>query len=156
MDYKNKKERISKLFKNGGFRAKSLLEGEEWIYGHYYNVDDSLKGKTRHIIVHETSGSGLQVRHDPIDIDTLGQYTGKLDKDNTKVYEDDILENSKKEKFVVYWNNGVGSWYNKPIDENLNSYPAFNTGTLKNLKVIGNTHANPEIAQSGEQITMEV
>ena len=76
--------------------------------------------------------------------ETVGQFTGQTDKNNVEIYKDDILRDEKGRRFVVTWNNDIGSWVNKPINKEL-SYPCFNVGTVKGLEKLGNIHDNPEL-----------
>ncbi len=64
------------------FRGKSTGDLNKWIYG-YYHFDKSVN---RHYICDENS----LIRYDVI-AETVGQFTGKLDTDNTKIFEGDIV-----------------------------------------------------------------
>ncbi|MFU0783692.1 MAG: YopX domain-containing protein [Thermoanaerobacterium thermosaccharolyticum] len=74
------------------FRGKSLVTGD-WVYGGYYSQPDRRKDILRHIIVYKNNDSGQQTIHEPIDIKTLGQYTGyKSYSDRKEIYEGDIVK----------------------------------------------------------------
>ena len=84
----------------------------------------------------------------PIDKETLGQFTGLLDKNGTEIYEGDICivhDSLYKGSVVnVTYNEELLSWC---IDESMPMYLYSGDGLNKNivLEVIGNIHDNPEL-----------
>lgn len=149
------------------FRAKSLDTGE-LVYGGYYSQPDGLKDKNRHIIVYQNSGTGLQTIHEPVDINTLGQYTGVKDVDEQEIYEGDIIRFTWEEDscwgdegtydgyikfneggFQVFYINRqeytVGEEGGKHGNPKSDDFIAFVRWTDKvNIKVVGNIYENPE------------
>lgn len=81
--------------------------------------------------------------------ETVGQYTGLTDKNNNKIFENDILEGDLEDNLdpgakwrsVVVWGkfgwNCKGGHVSLPIDE-------FD---IKEGEVIGNIHDNPELME---------
>ncbi|WP_130806495.1 YopX family protein [Senegalia massiliensis] len=123
------------------FRGKSLIT-DEWVYGFYYNVPDCRKDNLRHIIAYPNNGPGRQTLHEPINLDTLGQYTGLKDIKGIEIYEGD---------FLIYESFGgkreiIEVWYE-------DDWAAFNFGNKKlsyiknTMEVIGNIYENPELLE---------
>ena len=105
-----------------------------------------------------TSESGLE--REPfeyeIDPETFCQYTGKTDKNEKKIWENDIVRTSKFGKddgnghnyagydvFVVKWDNGGFALFNKRRRFNLRT-------DEKSYEVIGNIYDNPELLGGAE------
>lgn len=127
--------------KEGKFRGKSLTTGQ-WVHGGYYNMDDCRKGNRRHIIVTENTGTTAQTEHEPIDINTLGSYTGFQD-----IYEDYVVTKeymfvSEKTRFEF---KGIVKYYECAywIDNGKSAIPLFSEADI--VKKLGNIHDNPEL-----------
>lgn len=122
------------------FRGKRFDNGQ-WAYGNLI-IDDSGNSE---IIDYENN---REIRYD-VRGETIGQFTGKYDKNQRKVYEDDIVlqqgYNGRKEKMVVRFENGA-------------FIVGYHSGSSTRKKpmlisdkceVIGNIHDNPELLQEG-------
>jgi len=79
----------------------------------------------------------------PVDEDTVGQFTGLIDRNGKEIYEGDIIkcENVVYEiafdKGAFCWKDTIGSYYVFAD----NYYP---------IEVIGNIHDNPELMKGGD------
>jgi uncharacterized phage protein (TIGR01671 family) len=135
------------------FRVKLAMAGKpknegEWTYGEVH-----LQSTIPHI--HE----GMDKY--PIDVDTVGQFTGMKDKNGKEIYEGDIVYSEFADasncKFLVGWNEelscfGVMDEYEYRSKQEGYEFPKFENYLLINilkhskiLKVIGNIHDNPEL-----------
>jgi uncharacterized phage protein (TIGR01671 family) len=113
------------------FRGKSVYNGE-WIEGSYYHCCGTAYGST--FIVVNDFGFIEVIPH------TVGQYTGLTDKNGKKIFEGDIVKNSRdvgllyyKEKNSAFtvkgWEYGYWLWHDKKED----------------IEVIGNIYDNKDL-----------
>lgn len=114
------------------FRGKRVDNGE-WLYGCYYHCIGTAYGAT--FIVVNDFGFIEVIPH------TIGQYTGLTDKKGKKIFEGDIVKNSRdvgllyyKEKNSAFtvkgWEYGYWLWHDK-----------------EDIEVIGNIYDNPELLE---------
>lgn len=124
------------------FRGKSVDNGE-WIEGDLWNVIDNdfciiSHGKNYDIIA-----------------ETVGQYTGKDDKNGKKIFKGDICKVCRGvdiETGVIYYDKRVGAWGVRYNEEEINLLFDIFTSKDENvwIEVIGNIHDNLEL------LTMEL
>lgn len=129
------------------FRGKDINSGE-WQFGYYSKCFLlSLQGDSpKHSIICEC---GLV---SPVVSETIGQFTGLLDENNTKIFEGDIVRYSSswnqtreyKEKYssvkVVLYDDENASF--------THCVPDGSTADGDIVEVIGNIHDNPELLES--------
>lgn len=132
------------------FRGKRLDNGE-WVEGFYAYIECD----NRHVIITQdtyTEYGGLY--YFTVDPNTVGQYTGRKDKNGKRVFEGDIL------RMFTIWANGfaepvdvpVAVWFYENdqccvLEEKQGIYydDFGNYGRPEYYEVIGNVHDNPEL-----------
>lgn len=125
----------------------------QMIYGdlnNFFSSRSAYAQKTTHIQYNHAEGVGVY----EVDPETVGQFTGLLDKDGKEIYEGDVvrsiyewesyeadgegcIENSTVKKGAVVFE--AGEW--RVTKEILGLYK----WDRKTLEVIGNIHDNPEL-----------
>lgn len=112
------------------FRGKEIKTGK-WVYGCFYYCKGTAYGAT--FIVVNDFGFIEVIPH------TVGQYTGLTDKNGVKIFEGDIVKNSRdvgllyyKEKNSAFtvkgWEYGYWLWHDK-----------------EDIEVIGNIYDNKDL-----------
>lgn len=148
------------------FRGKRV-DNDEWLYGYYSQTNDYLDDKKIHLIftTNSTAYPDNEIAGvDEINPETLGQYTGLADKNNIKIFENDIIC-FQNQYYVVHWNEesfqwqahiAVGEWTSSAFDGILDT-GAVNNVTLgwiaaeipiigkMTTEVVGNVYDNPEL-----------
>lgn len=116
------------------FRGKRV-DKEEWVEGYY------ALWQMEHFIF-PSSPMGRQRKVMP---ETVGQYTGRMTKDLTRVFEGDILLRSNGQKGKIIYNELYCFFDFVFLDKELN-IPLYIV--LSDSTVIGNIHDNPELLKS--------
>lgn len=142
------------------FRAKALCDGD-WVYG-YYVGPVGMFCDNEIVNINDTMGGRVDVSPE-----TVGQFTGLIDRHNQKIFENDIVEfvcGHTPRRYLVWWCREMSCVEAVPIDgitfngtDYYNyDYPHFiysdfclmmydPYGDFKDIKVIGNLHDNPEL-----------
>lgn len=132
------------------FRGKDSIT-KRWVYGALVQQQDDLLKEKAFIISYSNYQFGdfsEAVMHE-VDPETVGQYTGFVDKKGKKIFEGDILSiyNSKAFLFAVEWNNQyvLKCTTNGVSDNILNVIES-----PEDVEVVGNIYDNPELIKDGE------
>lgn len=132
------------------FRGKDSIT-KRWVYGALVQQQDDLLKEKAFIISYSNYQFGdfsEAVMHE-VDPETVGQYTGFVDKNSKKIFEGDILSiyNSKAFLFAVEWNNQyvLKCTTNGVSDNILNVIES-----PEDVEVVGNIYDNPELIKDGE------
>lgn len=126
------------------FRAKRT-DNNEWIYGDLLSPTDFMD------IWEISENTGMGDRYD-IDHETIGQFTGLLDKNGKKIFEGDIVlydtsgcrKGSKNIHEVVFETRG-GSGYFGIVIDHLETWQFCMEVPAKLMEVVGNIHDNSEL-----------
>ena len=149
------------------FRAKAINRDPNWEYITSYKNGDWVYGLVSKIwskydeaeMTNEDGVCGIEV-----DYKTLGQYTGLTDKNDTKIFDGDILRFGDK-NYLVFWNDECLQWQMR-IRKDGFSFPVYDgqdtgcpvecitlswvaaeipiLGTMS-TEIIGNIYDNPEL-----------
>ena len=117
------------------FRGKTKIG--KWVKGDYHTYSE--KGDTDNYIGISSNES------DPFIVipETVGQFTGLIDKNRVDIFEGDICESKEIDlKFVVKWHNEM-SGYGAFKDGETVPFSWFSEN--KDIEIIGNFYDNPEL-----------
>lgn len=133
------------------FRGKCLDNGE-WVYGYFYEECEN----TYIIEDRQRSMNDILARNIPYKVnpDTIGQFTGLLDKNGKEVYEGDIIGCHNPDiKHLIFYEEKQGRFMaalNGDIENSFIGVCGLDSSRWNALKeVIGNIHDNPELLKGG-------
>lgn len=121
------------------FRAKCKETGD-WEYGFLGRCDDEY-------VIEDMDGAGSFV-----DPETVGQFTGLIDKNGTKIFEGDIIKRTFEHIGTQYAEIG---WAEKYASFKISPFKDWQYTNIKDCEKVGNIYDNPEYwkkRQSGKVI----
>ncbi len=130
------------------FRGKDIDTGE-WRYGYLSFFYTAGRDKNGFIL---TDKAQIYSQEDgrcyDVLAETVGQFTGKTDKNKKEIYEGDIVRVYSKDgtfNIVVKWSNDSMGFMACYVDGNQSPFSWFTNLLTYELEVIGNIHDNPEL-----------
>lgn len=135
------------------FRGKRV-DTAEWVIGCLVGYHQAYyDGNSNRVCI----DSGILTTTE-VDSDTVGQFTGLLDKNGKEIYEGDVLKlyigNGQYELRQVYW--WQGSYWTKRVKsygwygEEPQTLSFYFTNEIK-VEIYGNIHDNPELLKGGKE-----
>ena len=119
------------------FKAKRINNGE-WVEGYYLFYSND------HIIM-ETNKNGILYHR--IDQNTLCQYTGLTDKNEKKIWENDVVKDTDIHLLgFVEYDEEHGMYVINEVNDGYQNFQEFWSCT----EVIGNIFDNPELVKGSE------
>ena len=130
------------------FRGKSILT-DEWFYGDLVHSAD----KKRTAILVNDKDSYDECEVDP---ETVGQFTGLMDKNGVEIYEGDVIGcHNPRIKHLIFYNEKQGRFIaalNGDIENDFVGLCGLDDSRWTgSKKVIGNIYDNPELLKGGEE-----
>lgn len=130
------------------FRGKSI-DGKEWLYGDLVSSAD----EKRFAILVNDKESYDECEVDP---ETVGQFTGLMDKNGKEIYEGDVIGcHNPRIKHLIFYNEKQGRFIaalNGNIENDfVNVCGLDDSRWNSSKKVIGNIYDNPYLLKGGEK-----
>lgn len=146
---RNSWERKEEAMREILFRGKRV-DNKEWVYG------DLIHTRGGHPLICARHDFGSAVDGVEVDYNTLCQYTGMIDKNGNKIFEDDILENHHLSEDVarhkVKFEVGMGCYVAILLIGPLAGFFfPFGQSWIENYDkvIVGNIHDNPDLLKGG-------
>ena len=129
------------------------IDTDEWVYGYLVNMGDS------NAVIFDPNAGSLGT-YFVVKKETLGQYTGKEDKDERGIYGGDVVkfkspfEDDDTDYFgeIVYRNDwtSFGCYHGTESPINKEGGRGWSAcGDFREAEIIGNIHENPELLEGG-------
>lgn len=121
------------------FRGKRIDTGK-WVYGSLLQWKDG----DATICANESENNNVLIKHD-VNPDTVGQYTGKKDRNGTDVWEGDLLRTPEGDIMVAEWRDA--QIITRCVRPHNPRYKNSLTFAYPVSEVIGNIYDNQELLE---------
>jgi hypothetical protein len=127
------------------FRGKRKNSGK-WIFGSIVHQTDYYGDKVDRWFIVEGDFTNDYDIDCTIEVqkETVGQYTGLLDKNGKRIFEGDVVAYREYGNFAVAWDDGAFQFMREDT-----FYDMLDHYTNGFAVVIGNIHDNPELLEGG-------
>lgn len=128
------------------FRGKSILT-DEWFYGDLVHSAD--KKRTAILVNDKESYDECEV-----DPETIGQFTGLMDKNGAEIYEGDIVKRRNGMLYAVKFWEGMFYASIEECNEGIfGGFPLYRLIEYEDgrCEIVGNIHDNPELLKGGKE-----
>lgn len=143
------------------FRGKCIKDNK-WVYGYYAHHNDYFRHRETHGIytdyadsMPESDGYSFYPDFDAVDPETVGQFTGLLDKNGEEIYEGDILRiyyhGLNKVFGVVRYAESRFYIEDEFKNELTAKAPMTNMFLRYQFEIVGNIQDDPELLKGGEK-----
>lgn len=123
------------LFRRKHDSDTAMAYKESWCYGvPYVDCDGD------YVLANEGGGAVVIPQ-------TVGQYTGLIDRNGKRIFEGDIIKGKEKATYAVGYSDATAGFYAKATSPQ-KMLPCMTIGTMKYYAVIGNIHDNPELLET--------
>ena len=123
------------------FRGKRLDNGE-WVYGYYVYAPNHLNQQEH--LIQPVADDGQLADLRKVDPDTVGQFTGKFDKNGRRIFEGDICRINDMIYKVEF---KYSQWEILALLKQYYCYPPFHLNCEEGREIIGNIYDNPELLE---------
>lgn len=123
------------------FRGKRLDSGE-WVYGYYVYAPNHFNQQEH--LIQPVADDGRLATLRKVDPETVGQFTGKFDKDGKRIFEGDIC---RVYDLIYKVEFKYSLWGFAILSKKVYCHPAFDSHCGERCEVIGNIYDNPELLE---------
>ena len=157
VDFEQIKLERYKLTRKIEFRGKSELNGE-WLYGNLeqFTDDDILYSRIKYTESYTDDELNITIpvgKDCLVKTDTVGQFTGLIDRNGVEIYEGDVLAIDNRPWGVVEWSDYYAKFFIREIGDEQRNPSRADLGYMldKSFSVYGNIYDNQELLKGGEE-----